>query len=223
MLGNIFILGDSYSTFRDYIPEGYSAYYTAEGPWYVRKEGGSALAPEDVLHVEETWWYNLAKENGNLVRNCSWSGTTVCHTGQDGADCSAKSFIGRFEKLIEEGFFKENKMDTFFFFGGTNDSWVDSPLGEPKESGWTREDTYKALPGFSYLLNKVIETLPDAKIYCIINTGLKEEIASFYKEYSQKRGVGVIELCDIDKKDGHPTILGMAQIREQVLSFVKSK
>lgn len=36
MLGNIFILGDSYSTFDNHIPEGYASYYGEDGPNYIK-------------------------------------------------------------------------------------------------------------------------------------------------------------------------------------------
>lgn len=33
-------------------------------------------------------------------------------------------------------------------------------------------------------------------------------------------GIDVIELCDIDKRHGHPTVLGMKQIKKQVLEYI---
>ena len=38
MLKNVFILGDSYSTFEGYVPEGYISYYRPDGPSYLRKK-----------------------------------------------------------------------------------------------------------------------------------------------------------------------------------------
>ena len=70
-LGNVFILGDSYSTFEGYIPEGFGAYY--------------APVPKtdtDVNKVEQTWWMQvLNNSESKLIRNCSWTGTTICNTG----------------------------------------------------------------------------------------------------------------------------------------------
>lgn len=223
MLGNIFILGDSYSTFTGYIPEGHGAYYRPEGPRYMDKDPEYVLNESDVTKVEETWWHDLANENGKLVLNCSWSGTTICNTGYDGSDNSRISFIARFEKLFAKGFFEENKIETFFLFGGTNDSWADSPLGEPMRSGWKTEDLYNVLPAFSYLMEQLTAKLQDAKIYCIINDGLKDEITDFYKSVCEEKGVDYIELCGIEKFDGHPTIDGMRQIKEQVLAYIKEK
>ena len=64
---------------------------------------------------------------------------------------------------------------------------------------------------------------PSAKIYCIINTGLKPEISSFYKSVCRENGVDIIELHDIDKVYGHPTIKGMQEIKNQVMDCVKVK
>ena len=112
MLGNIFILGDSYSTFAGYIPEGHASYYFECGPHYLVAHPDEAKpSDKDVHKVEETWWYPLAEENGKLIFNCSWSGTTICNTGYDGCDNSDKSFIARLEKLLDNGFFEENKID----------------------------------------------------------------------------------------------------------------
>ena len=67
MLKNVFILGDSYSTFEGYIPEGYVAYYRPDGPSYLRKKPELEKNDNDVFSVEQTWWYNLVKENGQLL------------------------------------------------------------------------------------------------------------------------------------------------------------
>ncbi len=223
MLGKVFILGDSYSTFYEYIPKGYAHYYGEDGPNYLKTNPEMVLGDNDVCRVTQTWWHDLVKENGNLVRNCSWSGTTICNTGYDGCDNTEISFVGRFEKLLEKGYFEENRIDTFFLFGGTNDSWANAPLGEAVYSDWSKDDLYYALPAFSYLMNLLVSKLHNTKIYCIINNGLKPEITEFYKTVCQKINVDFIELYDIDKIHGHPTVTGMAQIKEQIFDYIKSK
>ena len=198
MLGNVFILGDSYSTFEDYIPEGYAAYYKKAG----REE-------TDVTKVQETWWHGLLLETDSvLIRNCSYSGTTICNTGYDGRDCSDNSFVARFDKLADENFFCQNKIDTFFLFGGTNDSWADSPIGEIVRSGWNKEDLFFVLPAFCYLVDKITKTLPDAKFFCVLNTQLKPEIEEGFDKVCKEYGVDVIKLCDIDKKKRTPYNFG---------------
>ena len=111
-----------------YIPEGYKTYYPAL----------------DVESVEDTWWTKFLKEtNSNLVHNNSWSGSTICYTGYAG-DCSqTSSFICRYRKLKECGFFKENEIDTIFVFGGTNDSWANAPLGNLQFDSWAEKDLFE--------------------------------------------------------------------------------
>lgn len=212
-IGNTFILGDSYSTFEDHIPEGYVAYYKKAG----REE-------TDVTQVTQTWWHMLLEETeSTLVRNCSYSGTTICHTGYNGADCKNISFVARFEKLLAENFFAENKIDTFLLFGGTNDNWADSPIGELTWSDWKTEELYSVLPAFCYLIHKIRTNLPETKVVCILNTNLKSVITDNFKIVCEKHGVDIVELNDIDKNSGHPTIKGMSQIKEQLLAHLKGE
>ena len=209
-LGNVLIFGDSYSTYKGFIPKGYADYYRPEGN-----------PKTDLLYVEETWWHQVLSETGStLLLNDSWSGSTVCNTGY-GGDCSNyNSFIYRFEKYKAEGFFKENTVDTVFVFGGTNDNWANSPLGEVKFDGITKDDLFCVLPAMSYLLKGLCETLPSAKIYCLINTDLKGEISSGYNEIAKHYGVTPIQFDFIDKQNGHPTIQGMKDIKNQILKEI---
>ena len=209
---NIVIFGDSYSTFEGFIPNGYKAWY-----------GGEGGTPEktDVFSVDKTWWYQLAKElDLNIVRNDSWSGSTICHTGYGGEDLSfGKSFVSRILKLESVGFFNE-KIDTVLIFGGTNDRWADAPLGELKFSGIEREDLYSVLPAISFFAGKLAEKLPNANVIFIINTGLKPEIVEAMKASAEHYGAAYLELSDIDKQCGHPNVSGMRGICEQVKKFL---
>lgn len=205
-IGRLFLLGDSYSTFTGYIPEGYAVYYRPEG------------RPEtDVTAVEQTWWHHLLREtDAELVRNCSWSGSTICHTGYDGEDCCKKSFIARFDRLAAEGFFADHPVDTVLIFGGTNDTWAGSPLGEEIRDGQTAADLYAVIPAIYYLARRMREVLPDARVVFLENTGLKPEIVAAMRDAAAAYGHGHLPLCDIDKSHGHPTILGMRRIADQV-------
>ena len=71
MLGNVFILGDSYSTFEGYIPDGYVAYYKEDGPQYIEEFSEMKSYERDVFRVEQTWWYDFVRENGKLLTYCS--------------------------------------------------------------------------------------------------------------------------------------------------------
>lgn len=210
MLGNIFILGDSYSTFEGHIPEGYGTYYKNE------KQDRT-----DVTRVEETWWHRLAAHmGGTVVRNCSWSGTTVCNTGYGGY-CPDISFIGRLGRLIDEGFFEDNRIDTFFILGGTNDAWANSPIGKVQYGDWTDDDLIQALPAFCYLLHRVKKCVPSAKIVNILNdVVIKEELVCGYRAACLHYGVDIAEIGDFDREEGHPTVRGMAQIEERVAAVL---
>ena len=214
MKSNAIILGDSYSTFKGHIPESYAAYYSEEG------------RPEtDVTKVEQTWWHQVVEAAKlNLVLNNSWSGSTIGYTGYNNTDCSrSSSFIYRLKQLIENGFFVKNQIDTVFVFGGTNDSWSDAPLGEAKYSGWEEKEFFCVLPAVCYFLNLLKQTLPQAKIYCLINTEIKPEIASCMKEACAKYNIVPIVFSKIDKKCGHPTIQGMIDMKDCVLNTLNSK
>lgn len=212
-LGNVFILGDSYSTFEGYVDASRGC-----GIWYPK--GGKEET--DVTRVEETWWYQvLEKTESNLILNSSSSGTTICNTTYGGAYCPKYSFMGRLDRLIEEGFFKENKIDTFIVFGGTNDNWSNAPIGSPKYSDWTEEDKKEALPAICYLLNRLKTNFPSSRIIKILNTELKPEIHSGYKTACEMYGIEVLELHDIDKLHGHPSIKGMASIAKQLITFLE--
>ena len=213
MTNNAFIFGDSYSTFRGYIPEGYAVYYhEAEGQ-----------DNTDVRKVSETWWHQVVTEADlNLIQNNSWSGSTICHTGYDGVDCSqTNSFIYRLRKLTREGFFEENDIQNVFVFGGTNDSWADAPLGTLKFDDFQEDDLFCVLPGISYFFQTLKETLPLANIYCLINTELKPEITDCFRQVCEKFGIIPVNFDRIDKCCGHPTVQGMKDIKNGVLAALK--
>lgn len=209
-LGNVFILGDSYSTFEEYIPSGYVTWYTK-----------GMINDTDVNSVEQTWWKQLINEtNSALVRNCSWSSTTVCHTGYEG-DCSEKSFITRIDNLFKNGFFTKNKIDTFFILGGTNDSLANSPIGNMMFSGWQKKDLFSYEPAVCYLLHKLKENLLNTRIVFIVNCDIKQEIIDSTVNICEKYGVEKILLKNIEKRSNHPNIKGMLQIKDQILNFLK--
>ena len=208
MKNNAIIIGDSYSTFKGFIPEGYAFYYSEI------ERGGTG-----VTMVEETWWYMLSYEADlNIVLNDSWSGSTICYTGYGGADCSkSSSFINRLKCLIEKGFFKENEIDTVFVFGGTNDNWCGAPLGEVKFNDTSEKDLYNVLPAICYFFSLLKEALPSAKIYCLMNTNLNALIYDCFRAVSEKYGIISVPFENIAKNDGHPNVQGMIDIKETVL------
>ncbi len=212
-LGNTVVLGDSYSTFEGYVPEGHRCYYTEND------ENNS-----DVQSVEDTWWHQLMTVTGStLLHNDSYSGSTIGYTGYEKEDYTHISFNTRFENLYERGFFSENRVDTLLVFGGTNDDWCGAPVGELKFEGWTKEDMYSALPATGRLFTRIQELLPDTKVYAIINTGMKQVIHDGIAEAARRCGATPISLTEVDKFYGHPTAKGMTEIKDQLVAFMEKE
>ncbi len=232
-LGNVMIFGDSYSTFDGYLHDN-RFYYYAEKP----------VAATDVTKVEETWWGQvLSNTDSNLIMNNSVSGSTVCGTTYGTTAAPQDSFVERIDELIANGYFEENTVDTIFLFGGTNDSWGVSPLGEAKYSGWTQEDKNQVLPSYCYFISKALEHAPNAKIVVLLNTyeNLRDSLIAYYKptpidyqtpiinavkgfeEYGSR--IQIVALSDHDHNDInliglHPTVSGGAAIKDQILNIL---
>ena len=207
-LNNVIIFGDSYSTYLGHIPQGYAVYYS-----------GRRETPPDLEDVSQTWWHQVISEaDGKLVQNNSWSGSTICYTGYGCTDRSkSSSFIYRLNKLADEGFFKKNKIDTVFVFGGTNDHWCQAPVGQLQFSDWTHDSLFFVLPAVCYFFKRLKEELPNSNIYCLINTNLRADITNGMKKACEHYGIKYITFDSIDKVNGHPTVKGMTDIKEQVL------
>ena len=195
----VVILGDSYSTFDGYVPEGFAIWYDS-----------NAKEQNDVCEVEQTWWYKLIRKEGlKLLGNNSYSGSTVCNTGYDGADYSDRSFITRMPQTLG---YSVKHPNVILIFGGTNDSWSDAPLGELKFADWTDEDLKQALPAYCYMLDYYRTYAPDSRVINIVNDGLKPEITDGIVAAAKHYGMEYLLLEDIDKGWGHPTVKGMQQI-----------
>lgn len=219
-MDNVLIFGDSYSTFKGYIPDGYLFYYNPEG-----LPSPSGTPTTDVKDVTETWWWQLINKLGvKLIRNDSWSGSTIGYTGYGGVDCSkSSSFIHRYRTLKESGFFNKNNIDTVLVFGGTNDSWSDAPLGNMQYSKWRERDLFNVLPAICYFMKTLKHDLPNAKIVFIVNCEIKNEIIDAIITAGEFFGVDTVKLHNIDKNYSHPTVKGMQQICNQILGTIKEK
>lgn len=204
---SVSILGDSYSTFENFVePSGNALWYFVNAN------------PEltDVKDVKQTWWHQFITNNGyRLEKNNSFSGSTICNTGYRGEDYSDRSFITRMDNL--------GSPDILLIFGATNDSWADAPVGEFIWSDWNEEQLKAFRPALTYMLSHIVDRYPNTEILYIINDGLKPEITSSIKVACEHYNVPYIELTNIDKTAGHPNIKGMKQICDQVSSVFKEQ
>ena len=192
------ILGDSYSTFKDHIPEGNRCYYP--NPEKV----------DDVLQVKQTWWHLLMTRNGmQLIVNDSYSGATVC------TDHSLPA-ISAYTERAKRTFSGNIQPDYIFVFGGTNDSWTNKTVGQVQYGDWEEADLKRVLPAFCFVLDHITKHNPKSIVVALINTGLKPELHEGMLAASEHYGVKAICLQDIDKKTGHPSALGMQQIADQI-------
>ena len=211
MKNRVVIFGDSYSTHKDHIPEGYAYYYCDEGREPER--------PVTKMRASETWWGQyVERTNSQLVLNDSWSGSTIGYTGYSG-DCStSSSFIYRYRKLKESGFFAENAVDTIIVFGGTNDSWSNAPLGEVQYSDFCESDLFRVLPAICYFLITLRRDNPEAKVIFVGNCDIKPQITDCMRDAAEKFGAQFVQLSSIDKIEGHPTARGMKEICDQIIN-----
>lgn len=198
------VLGDSYSTFAGFIPEGNACWYNSPADH----------KRTDVTKVEQTWWWQVANDGGyKLGAIESYSGATICNTGYRDEDYSDRSFVTRCTNL--------GNPDIILICGATNDSWANSPIGDYKYANWKRVDLYFFRPAMAKMLNDIKQHYPNVDVYFILNTELKKEINESVQEVCKHYDVPVIELVDIDKKSSHPSVKGMKAIAQQVLKFIK--
>lgn len=209
---SVSILGDSYSTFQGYLQPDSNAVWYWDSP---------DAQNTDVHSVRETWWHQFIKKNGyRLCMNNSFSGSTICNSGYkrgnlDFADYTDRSFVTRMTHL--------GCPDMIFIFGGTNDAWAGSPIGEYKYDGWTQEDLFSFRPALAKMLSFMIDRYLNVEIYFILNDGLQAEINESVKTICAHYQIPCVELNGIDKINGHPSVKGMSQICEQVEAFLSGR
>ena len=197
------ILGDSYSTFQGYIPEGNEA-------WYYTPVDTSRT---DVGNVTQTWWWQVISQSGCLIeKNDSYSGATISNHGYNNEDYSYRSFVTRLPRL--------GSPDVIFIFGGTNDDWSGAELGKYQYDNFDQADFYTYRPALAYLLEQAKERYPNVKFFFLINDMLDKDFKESSKVICRHYDIPYIEFNAIDKKQNHPTVEGMKAMARQVLEFL---
>lgn len=201
---SVAIFGDSYSTFEGWLTPDTNAIW-----YFTQPDKGN-----DVHKVEQTWWHQLMQDKHyKLCINNSYSGSTVSYKGYRGEDYKSRSFVTRCDNL--------DNPDIILLFAGTNDSWVPVPAGEYVWENPTEEDLYTFRPALALLLKRMKELYPKADIRYMLNSELREGINESVYTICARYDIPVITLHDIDKQKGHPSIVGMQAIAEQVKEALK--
>lgn len=145
------VLGNSISTYYDYIPSGYAIYYT------------TTREKDYNIQVGDQWWMQLSRMSGlSFLANAAWSGSRVAF------DSSTLGGIGPFcSNARVEALGRAGNPDYIFVLGGTND-WAHSaniPLGEYSTGEF--KDSLSFRGAYSLLLHKLTTRYPKARIVCL--------------------------------------------------------
>ena len=210
----ISILGDSYSTFVGWVVPDTNLI------WYYPTESQYHQKGNDVCAVEQTWWHQVIMRMGaKLERNNAYSGATICYTGYrpkkdlPHADYSDRAFITRSNWL--------GNPDVILVCGATNDSWCGAPIGDYVFGNWTDKQLYSFRPAMAKLLYDLKGNYPMARIVFILNSELKDEINESVHTICKHYNVPCLDLHNIEKQSGHPSVAGMKAFADQVVEFLK--
>lgn len=205
------VMGDSYSAFDGWIPEGYI-------PWY-----SETNTTNGITDVSLMWWYKLIKDNNlRLVVNSSYSGSTISNMGPNGKVIDF-SFIKRAVSDLGAGRITEEKPDLILIMGGLNDLRSPSELGEVKYSDWTEDDLNMKIPSFCYMLDYLKKFNPTAKIvHCVVDT-LSAEMKTGMQAACEHYGVYYCPLSSMVGKlvAGHPSEVGQTILKNDIETFLK--
>ncbi len=200
------VLGDSYSTFINAVsPDTNYVWYTPH-----EIEAGNT----DVDSASQMWWSIMADSlNIKLLQNNSFSGATICNRGYNGDDYADRSFITRLSNLPQA--------DMIFIFGGTNDSWAGAPAGSYDFETFSPDSLYTFRPAMALLLKTLREKQPQAQLFVLINSQLRNEISESMMAIADHYGACYVTLYDIDKRCGHPTRAGQRSIAIQTIKAIR--
>lgn len=194
------ILGDSYSTYKGYVEPDTNYVWYADIP----------VNGTDVNSVDQTWWRQLAAKTGmRLIKNNSFSGSTICNRGYRGEDYKDRSFLTRLDKL--------GNPELIIVFGATNDTWANVPV-----EGETPDDMYALRPAMGRLLSEMKKLYPGSDIIFVLNDEIQGQQRKAVLEQCRANAVPCVELTLIDKISGHPSVAGMKKICDQIADFLEN-
>lgn len=144
------ILGDSISTFNEYIPNDYNIFYPK---------------PDNIPMVEGTWWYQVLNLTGmELLSNASSANTNVMgnslQTDGSAPGCS-------FRRIMDLQGKDGTAPDVIIIYMGVNDFARSFPLGSFQGmSTHTEGEQSDFVSAYEMMLQKIKALYPNAQIYC---------------------------------------------------------
>jgi len=215
------VVGDSISTLAGFIPEGYALYYD---------EAAKRLA--GIESETDTWWGQIiSRLGGKLLRNNSWSGSTVSYH----AEFTPGSFAyldSRMSLLGADGV----KPDVIMIYMGVND-WAS---GTPIDTYGQMEERQSFTGSYRIMLDLIKQHYPEAEVWCIspaVSTLRGDPSYEFpyllggihFREYvktigkvAEEKGCIYVNASDnripVDSLDGfHPDKKGMKMLADEIL------
>lgn len=242
----ISVIGDSISTFRGFVPSGYSCHYpTSDG---------------DLTHVTQTYWYRLAYDkmtDAVIDKNISFSGTAVART--TATAYSSKTWFGKdycFRYINKRGM---GQPDIILIHGGTNDyahnvdelapgvamrsttapsDSILNSLFETAEAAKTLSDAEKLndttfCEAYIKLIRMMNLQYPSVKIVCIVgdylSTGIEQSVIKICNRYDNLRCVDLMQVNGFNdqtympKHDYNPSTGSGCHPSSKAMEFIANK
>lgn len=195
----ISILGDSISTLKEYIPDGYASYYSLSG-------SGTLIDS-----VESTYWGSIIKRfNMTLGINGSWSGSTISNTNEEDSDPFGPNIAmasnTRIQALDDNG-----TPDIIIFYGGTNDYFQGYTIGKfdctADYANVLDLETYKwdtVVEAYSTAILRLKYYYPSAKIIALFPHVANSNWNEGMKAVCNYLDVNYVNLIPANISDTHP-------------------
>ena len=200
------ILGDSGSTYKGYVPDGYACFYPT--------------STSDFGDVNQTWWMQTINKLGmKLLKNNSWGGTCVSTT----TGTSATTNDNRLKEIL----LGSEAPDILIIFMGANDAGSNINMATFESSYKLMMDKIKVLCPNTEIY---IMTLASNGLY---NDTTKEKYNEVIRSCAKEYQATIIELSTLYDQSqyknyaidsGHPNLAGMTLFANRVIeSMLKAK
>lgn len=195
LVKKISIIGDSISTYEEYVPEGYKTFYP--------------YPTADVSDVNLTWWMKaINKLGGKLFINNSYSGSCVSTGGS-----SASQSMERLSKLVVNG----ETPDVIIIYMGSNDCHVPYTVNSFKSAYKKMLTNLKQICPNSEI---VLCTLPTSNLYTKENQNAYNNVITEFATNYKLVNLDKVDITNYLVDSAHPNKDGMEKIAEQIVKDI---